>query len=110
MNPTVLKIIVWFELIVFFIPVLAWPLLAFMSLFTFDAPGSEKNSILLSLVAIALGYPLLYGFSAVMAIKHLKLSNGLQALIYSSLPILAFALFGLLLWLLEVKCKGNFSC
>ena len=110
MNPTVLKIIIWGELIVFCIPAMAWPLFAFASLFVFDSPSSENNSLLVGLVWIALGYPLLYVFSAIKTLKHLSLSNQLIALAYASIPIAAFALFALLLALFEMKCTGIFSC
>lgn len=111
MNPTVLKIIIWCELIIFCIPAMAWPLFAFASLFVFDSPSSENNSNLVGLVWIVLGYPLLYVFSAIKTLKHLSLSNYRKSLVYASLPILAFAIFTLLSWrFFEMKCQGIFFC
>ena len=75
MKQGVLKSVAWLELIVFFIPVLAWPLFAFMSIFVFDAPGSEKNWILLSLVGIALGYPALYVLALIKTLQNFKNKN-----------------------------------
>ena len=110
MKQGVLKSVAWLELIVLFIPVLAWPLFAFMSIFVFDAPGSEKNWILLSLVGIALGYPALYVLALIKTLQNFKNKNNLGAVLYASLPILGFVAFGLLLLLLENSCNGNFSC
>ena len=41
------------------------------------------------------GYPVLYFFSAFKTYKKLKEKNNLTALMYASLPILAFAAFAL---------------
>ena len=39
--------------------ILIWPLIAFMSIFAFDAPGSAQNPAIYTTVIIILAYPLL---------------------------------------------------
>jgi hypothetical protein len=109
-RTSALRIVVWLELSLFFLPVLAWPFLALMSILSFDAPGSENNPILLSMVTVALGYPMLYFFGATRARQKLKENEVSTALQFASLPVLAFVAFGVLYWLLKVMCGGTFTC
>ncbi len=39
--------------------ILAWPFVAFMSVFAFDAPGSAQNPAIYATVGLILAYPLL---------------------------------------------------
>ncbi len=102
----ILKAFVCLELLAFFVPVLAWPFLAKMSGHLFDKPIPGTGSLVFVLTLLIWGYPVLYFFSAFKTYKKLKEKNNLTALMYASLPILAFAAFALCMaaiWFIATK-------
>ena len=81
----------------FLISLLCWPLLAFGSMFMFDAPGSEKSVILWLLLWTIWSYPLIVLVSAVARIILSKIHKPFIAFVFSLLPLINVLIVGVFL-------------
>ena len=86
--------------------------LAFMTIFMFDAPGSEKNpiTIVLALSLATLPLTLVVGFVASLILRNRPPGAQRTTAALALLPLANGAAFGFAWLLLGAICGGRFAC
>lgn len=87
-----------------------WPVGLFVSLFMFDAPGSENNRILVSLAWAIWTYGPVAGVGALAGFILVWRKKFKAAAIVAGLPLLHALSVVALFVALQVVCGGNFRC
>ncbi len=96
--------------VIFGLGILAWPFIFFMSIFLFDAPGSENSLLTLSLAYSIWTYPLFYGAGLIGSIfLYLKQAPRLLTMGVAFLPMIGVLWFMVSWVLIDVINEGKFA-
>jgi hypothetical protein len=85
-------------------------LAAMLSIFMFDAPGSESSTITVVLAFALVFSPFLFAAGLYFGIRALRHSSLHSLKIGSALLCLSVLTIGSLIWLLDAACGGSFVC
>lgn len=89
---------------------LLWPLMAFGSIFFFDAPGANRNNAVLLLALSVWVYPIPAFIGSFLFWLKLKTSTNQQLIIYSVISSSGYLFIFAMSIYLEVACNGKFAC
>lgn len=95
---------------VLILSLLIWPLGLFGMMFMFDAPGSEKNLILIGLVLSILVYPIPILKGSINFWKNRKECTAINCKKYTLISLIGPVNILFFSSLLEIFCGGNFAC
>ena len=89
---------------------LLWPILCLVTVFLFDAPGSDHNPITMALALAMLGYPAPILVGNVGFWRRFKQPGQSSLFKYTAIGLAGPAVLLFLVGALEVFCKGKFAC
>ena len=87
-----------------------WPFAAFVSIFMFDAPGSESNPITVGLAWSIWLYPIPVLLGSLLFFKYKKLNLHKQMLHSTYLSLSGPTVLVCFILALTVFCQGQFAC
>ena len=87
-----------------------WPMAAFVSIFMFDAPGSESNPITVGLAWSIWLYPIPVLFGTLLFFKYKKQNLHKQMLYNMYLSLSGPLMVACFILALMIFCQGQFAC
>ena len=90
--------------------ILAWPILFYMSVFLFDAPGSSSNPITVGLYWSLLWYPVPAVIGITLFFKNRDKGRVKEEIKYTLLGSSGYIAIVVCIILLEVLCDGQTGC
>ena len=95
---------------IFLLGILAWPFVAFFSIFLFDAPGSTSSPITIGLAVSILAYPAPLLWWNTHFWKKWKTEATTKLAKYTVLSSTGYLFVLLFLTLLDLVCAGKYAC
>ena len=89
---------------------LAWPIALFLSIFMFDAPGSESNWITLLLAYAIWTYPIGILVGSILYWRNRTVSSISILMFYTMVSLAPPSLVFTFSTLLVIICDGQFAC
>lgn len=89
---------------------LLWPVAAFVSVFLFDSPGSESNSLTIGLAWSIWLYPIPVLFGSLVFLRYKERIAQKYLILLTCVSLSGSLVFIYFIWALEFYCQGKFAC